>query len=108
MLRSLLLRPSHIRRCRFIMSDSSSLSTAIAEQTARLNELRLQKDVDNAAVEDTKKKLGELKKALGAINKANALAAASSKQSPSTATASDGKKRERVLLKTAKVRLQHK
>ncbi|KIM31972.1 hypothetical protein M408DRAFT_327352 [Serendipita vermifera MAFF 305830] len=84
------------------MSDSASLSTAIAEQTAKLNELRLQKDVDNGAVEETKKKLGELKKALGAINKANALAAAGSKPSSSTAAASDGKKRERVLLKTAK------
>ena len=89
------------------MSDSASLSTAIAEQTARLNELRLQKDVDNATVEDTKKKLGELKKALGAINKANALAAASSKPSSSTVPAVEAKKRERVLLKTAKVDLEY-
>lgn len=104
MLRSLLLRPSHINRCRFIMSDAASLSAAIAEQTARLNDLRLQKDADTGALEETKKKLGELKKTLGAINKANALAAAGSKPSSSTATTSDAKKRERVLLKTAKVR----
>jgi hypothetical protein len=86
------------------MSDAASLSTAIAEQTAKLNELRLQKDADAGALEETKKKLGDLKKALGAINKANAMAAAGSKPSSTAPVASDAKKRERVLLKTAKVR----
>lgn len=83
------------------MSDAASLSTAIAEQTAKLNELRLQKDTDARALEETKKKLGELKKALGEINKAAATVAAGPKPSSS---AVEAKKRERVLLKTAKVR----
>lgn len=78
------------------MADSASLSTAVAEQTARFNVLRLQKDADPAELEETKKKLGELKKALGEINKANAAAAKSS-------SAADAKRKERLLLKTARV-----
>lgn len=79
------------------MSDSASLSTAIAEQTARFNALRLQKDADPTELEDAKKKLGDLKKALGEINRANAAA------SKASSSAADAKKRERMLLKTAKV-----
>jgi histidyl-tRNA synthetase len=79
------------------MADSASLSTAIAEQTARFNALRLQKDADPAEIEETKKKLGELKKSWGEINRANAGAAKAS------SSAAEAKKRERLLLKTAKV-----
>ncbi|PVG01741.1 histidyl-tRNA synthetase [Serendipita vermifera] len=81
------------------MSDSASLSSAIAEQTSRLNELRLQKDANPEELEGVKKKLGELKKALGEINKANALASAGAARESG---APDAKKRERMLLKTAK------
>jgi histidyl-tRNA synthetase len=100
MLRTLHLRPSHVLFRRLKMSDSASLSTAIAEQTSRLNALRLQKDATPGELEEVKKKLGELKKALGEINKANALAAAGSGRESG---APDSKKRERMLLKTAKV-----
>lgn len=91
MLRSLYLGRRHFR---YIMADKQSLSTAIAETTARLNALRIAKEPDQAALDQTKKELGELKKKLGESNKAAA--------GPSAAA--DAKKRERLLLKTAKVK----
>lgn len=72
------------------MATPEALADAIAQQSALLVELRKQQ-ADNASVEEAKKKLGELKKAHGQL-----LGAAGSKDS--------GKKKERLLLKTAKVR----
>jgi histidyl-tRNA synthetase len=71
------------------MATAESLNQEIAQQTTLFNELRLQ-NAEPAAVEEAKKKLGELKKSLGALTKA----AGGSK---------DAKKKERLLLKTAKV-----
>ncbi|KAG8754615.1 Cytoplasmic and mitochondrial histidine tRNA synthetase [Serendipita sp. 396] len=82
-------------------SSASSLSAEIAQYTQKLNNLKLVKDVDNTAeVEETKNRLAELKKRLGEINKAKALAAVAG--TSKSAGASDAKKRERLLLKTAK------
>lgn len=71
------------------MSTAEELNHEIAAQSALLNDLRKQQ-ADAAAVEDVKKRLGELKRALGQ------LAGGSSKDA--------GKKKERILLKTPKVR----
>jgi hypothetical protein len=68
------------------MATAESLNQEIAQQTTLFNELRLQ-NAEPSAIEETKKKLGELKKSLGALTKA----------------AGGGKKKERMLLKTAKV-----
>jgi len=73
------------------MAEPQALSAAIAEQTQRLNDLRLSKVQDQAAVDEAKKKLSELKKTLGELKRG----AAGPKE--------DIKKRERLLLKTAKV-----
>lgn len=75
------------------MADPQALSAAITEQTQRLNGLRLSKDQDQAAIDEAKKRLSELKKTLGELNRG----AAGPKE--------DVKKRERLLLKTAKVNL---
>jgi hypothetical protein len=74
------------------MSDPQALSAAIVEQMQRLNGLRLSKVQDPEAIDEAKKKLSELKKTLGELNK-------------EAAGPKDGKKRERLLLKTAKVTL---
>lgn len=76
------------------MSTAELLATEITQQTALVNELRLQ-NVDPTALDAAKKKLGELKKTLGAIGKAEA--------SSGAAGTADGKKKDRLLLKTAKV-----
>jgi histidyl-tRNA synthetase len=68
------------------MATAESLNQEIAQQTTLFNELRL-RNAEPSAIEETKKKLGELKKSLGALTKA----------------AGGGKKKERMLLKTAKV-----
>jgi len=65
----------------------------IATQTALFNELRLNESTPPDVLKEAKEKLGELKKA-----------AALSKQGGKDATAAAGKKKERILLKTAKVR----
>lgn len=72
------------------MATPEALGEAIAQQSALLVDLRKQQ-ADNAIIEEAKKKLGELKKAQGQL-----LSAGGSKES--------GKKKERLLLKTAKVR----
>ncbi|TCD62870.1 Cytoplasmic and mitochondrial histidine tRNA synthetase [Steccherinum ochraceum] len=70
------------------MATPEALGEAIAQQSALLVDLRKQQ-ADNAVIEEAKKKLGELKKAQGQL-----LSAGGSKES--------GKKKERLLLKTAK------
>ena len=77
------------------MATAESLAAEIAQQTTLVNELRLQ-STDPVALDAAKKKLGELKKTLGAIGKANA--------SSGLAGTSESKKKDRLLLKTAKVR----
>ena len=71
------------------MATAESLNQEIAQQTTLFNELRLQ-NAEPSAIEETKKKLGELKKSLGALTKA-------------AGGGKDAKKKERLLLKTAKV-----
>ncbi|KAJ7083367.1 hypothetical protein B0H15DRAFT_850754 [Mycena belliarum] len=77
------------------MATSTSIPEQIANQTALFNELRSQPNAEPSQIEEAKKKLGELKKAL-ALSKGSdgAPAATGSKEAP--------KKRERLLLKTAK------
>jgi len=75
------------------MADPQALSVAIAEQTQRLNDLRLSKVQDQAVVDEAKKKLSELKKTLGELKRG------------ATGPKEDIKKRERLLLKTAKASL---
>jgi hypothetical protein len=70
--------------------SSASITHEIAQQTALLNELRL-KQAEPSSVDQVKKKLGELKKSLAQLN------------SNSHAGKDAAKKRERMLLKTAKV-----
>ena len=83
-------------------SSSASLEAAIAEETARFNQLRLDKDGDANAIDESKKKLGDLKKKLGESKKAAAQVVAGGSKDESSSVA-DAKKRERMLLKTAKV-----
>lgn len=71
------------------MATPENLATEIATQTTLLNDLRLQK-AEAPLVEDAKKKLGELKKTLATLRGGG--------------TKDAGKKKERLLLKTAKVR----
>lgn len=78
------------------MSTAESLSAEIARQTDILNELRL-KNIDAAAINAAKKKLGELRRAHGTIAKAVRADVGG------TNAASNESKRERLLLKTAKV-----
>jgi histidyl-tRNA synthetase len=77
------------------MASIESIQEQITNQTALFNQLRLQ-NAETSVIDEAKKKLGELKKSL-----------ALSKGSDSSAAAGvpkDGaKKRERLLLKTAKV-----
>ncbi|KAG2357513.1 hypothetical protein BDR07DRAFT_1490656 [Suillus spraguei] len=68
---------------------SDSLTAEIAQATGALNDLRLQ-NTDPASIDAVKKRLGELKKSMAAMNSAGG-----SKDA--------GKKKERLLLKTAKV-----
>jgi len=71
------------------MASVGSINQEIAQQTALLNELRLNR-ADAAAVDEVKKKLGELKRSLASLNSGGGAKDA-------------GKKKERLLLKTAKV-----
>lgn len=68
---------------------SDSLIAEIAQATGALNDLRLQ-NADASSIDAAKKRLGELKKTMAAMN-----IASGSKDA--------GKKKERLLLKTAKV-----
>ncbi|KII93120.1 hypothetical protein PLICRDRAFT_49196 [Plicaturopsis crispa FD-325 SS-3] len=72
------------------MATLESLNQEIADQTARFNELRLQ-NADQAVVDEAKKKLGELKRTLGTL-----------KAGSGGGGSKDAKKKERILLKTAK------
>ena len=70
-------------------ADIDTVNQEIARQTSLLNDLRL-KQAEPSVLDDVKKKLGELKRSLAALN-----SAAGGKDA--------GKRRERLLLKTAKV-----
>ncbi|KAJ3901374.1 histidine-tRNA ligase [Lentinula edodes] len=78
-------------------SSLNSLEGEIETQNALFNELRLSGS-DPAGLEEVKKKLGELKKSLG---QAKAKAAADGSTASSSKEVA-GKKKERILLKTAK------
>lgn len=78
-------------------SSLDSLEGEIETQNALFNELRLSGS-DPAGLEEVKKKLGELKKSLG---QAKAKAAADGSTASSSKEVA-GKKKERILLKTAK------
>lgn len=73
------------------MATVESLNQEIAERSALFNDARKQ-GADAAIIEEHKVKLGELKRALGQL-----MGASGSK---------DAKKKDRLLLKTAKVRSQ--
>lgn len=85
--------PTSVHHRTRAMSTAQSLAAEITQQTALVNKLRLQ-NTDPTALDAAKKKLGELKKTFGAIGKAVAAGTSDSK---------DGKKKDRLLLKTAKV-----
>ena len=72
------------------MTTLQELETAIAEQSALFNQLKARTDPAEAAeLEAARVKLGELKKSRGALLQAGA--------------GSKNKRKERLLLKTAKV-----
>ncbi|KAJ8487601.1 hypothetical protein ONZ51_g4067 [Trametes cubensis] len=71
--------------------NPDALASEIAAQSTLLNDLRKQQ-ADPALVEEAKKKLGDLKKSLALLQNANAGASG----------AKEGKKKERILLKTPK------
>jgi hypothetical protein len=82
----------------YAMAENSAtnleqLEQLVAQQTELFNALRLQYPAGSPKLEDTRKKLSELKKTLGQSKKDDA------------AKDSAGKKKERLLLKTAKVSL---
>jgi histidyl-tRNA synthetase len=72
------------------MASAEAIDQQVTQQTVLFNELRLQ-NADPSVIDEAKKKLGELKKSLALMK-----GAGGSKDA--------GKKRERLLLKTAKVR----
>ncbi|KAG5643679.1 hypothetical protein DXG03_000512 [Asterophora parasitica] len=78
--------------------DATQLQAEIEQFTARFNELR-KSGTANDEVEETKKRLGELKKTLAV---ANAKAKGAKKDEGKDVDGADDKKRERLLLKTAK------
>lgn len=87
-----------------------ALEAEIAVQTAHFNDLRLNADKSVAtpeALADAKKKLADLKKALGQAKSAGKEKKPKAEGGAAAATAAGQgeKKKERLLLKTAKVRL---
>lgn len=82
------------------MSSSDALHAEIKQQTELLNKLRLQ-NTDPHGLEAAKKSLGELKRALGAITGS----AGGTHDTGSSEGKDTAKRRERILLKTAKVGL---
>jgi histidyl-tRNA synthetase len=82
-----------------------ALEAEIAAQTVVFNELRLttDKSTPSPALDDVKKRLGDLKRAL-ALTK-NAGKEKKPKDKDAAPAAVPDKKKERLLLKTAKVRL---
>lgn len=88
-----------------IPTTPDALEAEIAVQTTKFNELRLNPDKSVATPEvlnDAKKKLAELKRALGVAKAAGKEKV--KKDVVGTVEAKDEKKKERLLLKTAKVR----
>lgn len=71
------------------MATIESLNAEIAQQNTLCQTL-VKQNGEPSALEEAKKKLGELKKSLGVLNKA-------------AGGGKDAKKKERLLLKTAKV-----
>lgn len=84
------LRQTTRRMTSSTQPEAGALADEIAAQSSLLNDLRKQQ-ADPAVVEEAKKKLGDLKRSLALQQNANG-------------GAKDGKKKERILLKTAKVR----
>ncbi|KAJ7239759.1 hypothetical protein B0H12DRAFT_1204160 [Mycena haematopus] len=76
------------------MASIESISEQITNQTAIFNQLRLQ-NAEPSLIDEAKKKLGELKKTL-------ALSKGSDTSKAAAAPTDETKKRERLLLKTAK------
>lgn len=87
----ILYQPRRLTRSFAQMATVESLNQEIAERTALFNDARKQ-GADAAIIEEHKQKLGELKRTLHQLQ-----GASGSKDA--------GKKKERLLLKTAKVRL---
>lgn len=84
-----------------------ALEAEIAVQTARFNDLRLNTDKTVAtpeALADAKKRLADLKKALGQAKAAGKEKKPKAEGSAAPQPAQGEKKKERLLLKTAKVR----
>jgi hypothetical protein len=73
------------------MASEESINNEVTQQTALLNELRLG-NADATVVDEAKKKLGELKKSLALLKGAGG-------------GKDTGKRKERLLLKTPKVRI---
>ena len=97
------LQPHRLARlCTTMASSLSTLEQEMESQNALFNELRLS-GTNPAGLEEVKKKLGELKKSLGQAKKA---AAAENSAGSGTKDAA-GKKKDRILLKTAKVSRKH-
>ena len=71
------------------MATMESLNAEIAQQNILCQTL-VKQNGDSSALEEAKKKLGELKKSLGVLIKADAVS-------------KNAKKKDRLLLKTAKV-----
>lgn len=83
------LIPTTIGTRTMATETADSLNASITHATVALNDLRLQ-NADASSIDAAKKRLGELKKSMAAI-----ASAGGSKDA--------GKKKERLLLKTAKV-----
>ena len=83
-----------------------ALEAEIAVQTARFNELRLNADKSVAtpeALADAKKRLADLKKALGQAKSAGKEKKPKAEGAAAAPAPQGEKKKERLLLKTAKV-----
>ncbi|KAH9897667.1 histidyl-tRNA synthetase [Cubamyces lactineus] len=83
--------PNPRRMATATQPNPDALASEIAAQSTLLNDLRKQQ-ADPALVEEAKKKLGDLKRSLALLQNANA----------SASGAKEGKKKERILLKTPK------
>ena len=80
--------------------DIAGLEAQIATETARFNELRL----GGGSLDESKKTLSELKKALALAKNAGKEKKEKAAPEPGGSSAPATKKKERLLLKTAKVR----
>jgi hypothetical protein len=75
-------------------TNTHGVDAEIAQQTALLNELRIQK-ADSSAIDEVKQRLSDLKRSQAVLRA----------QGGSSKDATASKKKERLLLKTAKVRI---